>query len=128
MLLLVLLLALDALRITFRERDQLSRGVASQLMKHFVNVAFDPAFDVALSHAAIRCLINILFQNERNVELFCNPDIDGLCRIAVTLTDLAITEVDGKSLEETTKRHLNFHFYIVRLLFMMIAQGYVQRL
>jgi hypothetical protein len=76
--------------------------------------------------ACVRCLINALINDEPRIRSFCEPDVDGLGKLSIILStsssrsrstaDQAVySDSDGSAV-------VKLHMYVIRLLYMMIAQ------
>jgi hypothetical protein len=76
--------------------------------------------------ACVRCLINALINDEPRIRSFCEPDVDGLGKLSIILSttssrsrstaDQAVySDSDGSAV-------VKLHMYVIRLVYMMIAQ------
>lgn len=108
------MLLLDAVRILLRFRAELDQPLTVQLMNQLVQLACRADQDLPLKQLAVRCLINLLFDNEENVRLFTSLEVDGLKRLGAELCSSARPKLEM----------LNYRFYIVRLAYMMVSQRY----
>ena len=110
---------LDCIRLLLRQREDMPACAASELMGQLVSIACNTnCYHSEIKQNAVRCLINLLFDNERNTLCFCSTPVDGVAALVAALSNAGC----GKAVNSYREISDETHFYMTRLLYMMVSQ------
>jgi len=85
--------------------------------------------DTMTMMACVRCLVNALINDEKRIRAFCGTDFDGIGKLSLILSTTSSRTRLGA--DHTACGYndpialMKLHVYIIRLVYMMIAQWYV---
>ena len=132
-----------------RQREELSEETVSHIMLVLLKIlssgtAADPEsndgavgnqptkYDNLIQVGAARCLINLIFDHEKNIQLLCSHRIDGMGALACVLETSPLVSIDTVLPSATTaevevqmEASNSLHYYITHMIYMMIAQRLV---
>lgn len=100
-----------------RYRENVGPTLTAKIMRKLLKFCFFEDHNAA-SQLAARCLINLLFDNPPNVELFLSVEVDGIAKIAHILE----RHYAEAHLSEESEEVDYLHYNLVRVIHMMVCQ------
>eukprot|EP01032_Pedospumella_encystans_P019394 gene19394-22046_t len=111
-------LLLDSLRVLLRFRENVGTTLTLKLMRTLLKFCSFEDLNVAAQLAA-RCLINLLFDNPHNVEMFLSVEVDGIAKVAHILERYC---AEAHLIVDTEEADY-LHHHLVRALHMIVCQN-----